>query len=418
MNKSASIIGYIYNSMKDPLFYATGIPYIKEVNKRTGNKYSFYIITYEQEKYALSDSEKETLKNELKKDNIYWYPLKWHAGTNLFIKAYDLIAGFFLFTYLLITTGTKLVFALGNVAGAFSFLYAKLFRIKHFVYTFEPHSEFMADFGLWDKKGKAYKLLNKFEYWMGMYSDYIGTGTQNMVHRLKEMNSAARVYRIPSCIDERNYAYSEIGREKIREQFNIGDRKTILYLGKFGGVYYEKEIIAFFQTLYKHNRDIFYLVVTPDEPQKIKKWFAEYGIPTINFAVTFSPFSEVGNYISAGDIGLIAVPPYPSQKFRSPIKAGEYLCCGLPYIVCNGVSEDDVYAEKYKVGIVLDDFSEASINRKTIEIKGYLNFDRKSNLERMRKIAIEYRGLEIAVSAFKQIFEHVYPQNNNFVEES
>jgi hypothetical protein len=113
------------------------------------------------------------------------------------------------------------------------------------------------------------------------------------------------------------------------------------------------------------------------------------------------------DWLSAADLGIVAVPPLPAQRFRSPIKVGEYLACGLPYIVCRGVSEDDLWAERYGVGVVIDAFTREAVWRKADRIRALLAEEKTGLRSRCRAAGVAYRGKGIAVTAFGRVFEEV-----------
>ena len=59
--------------------------------------------------------------------------------------------------------------------------------------------------------------------------------------------------------------------------------------------------------------------------------------------------------LSAADLGVIAVPPTPSQRFRSPVKTALYWAAGLPILIPEGVADDWWIARDEGVGIVVKD---------------------------------------------------------------
>ncbi len=412
MTKKKTVIVYIYNSFKDPLFRGTVLVYLKEI--ALNHHFNFHLITYEQSAYRLTYEEKKIVKHELKEYNIYWHPLKYHSGGIFMLikKLYDFLIGFALVLKIKIKYRTPLIISLGNIAGGFSFLYAKILWFDNFILSYEPHSEFMVDFGIWKKKSLKYKLLNKIEYIMGIYSTYIATGTSYMVERMKKWNCRAQIYRLPSCVDSKKFFFNIESKEKIRKQLDITDQKIFLYVGKFGGIYYKEEIALACKVFYKADPKSFFLIVTPNDNKEITEIFNKYEIPQSNFFITSAHYDHIQDYISASDIGIVAIPPLPSQKYRSPIKVGEYLLCGLPYIVVKGVSEDDVYAEKYNIGVVIDTFSEEAIKKTIPQINKIFEEDSKTLKERCRAIGKEYRDSNLAYLTFLDVLNKTFKTKN------
>src|SRR5690606_3034331 len=147
---------------------------------------TFHIITYEQKKYALTAQEKESILQELKDQNIYWYPLTYHTGKFILIKkSWDFFNGFLKVLFLKIKTRSQVLLSFTNIAGSVGFIFSKILNLKFIVFSYEPHSQFLADFGLWNRNSLKFKSLNKLENLMGKQGDYIITGTQYLVNKLK-----------------------------------------------------------------------------------------------------------------------------------------------------------------------------------------------------------------------------------------
>ncbi|WP_373399074.1 hypothetical protein V8V91_04995 [Algoriphagus halophilus] len=53
------------------------------------------------------------------------------------------------------------------------------------------------------------------------------------------------------------------------------------------------------------------------------------------------PFKDIPIYLNAADFGISLRAPHPSIQGILPIKFGEYLMCGLPVIVSQGIGDLD-----------------------------------------------------------------------------
>ncbi len=402
-----SILIYTQNSFFDPLFYGTCIAYFKELTK--DKAFEFHVISHEQKQYSLPKENYESKINELQGFQIYHYPLQWKSlRFKLLAKLIEFLQGLYLVSKLQRKHRCKAIFALANIAGAYAYYISKLFRLKLILFTYEPHSSFMVETGTWNRKSLKYKLLNRIEYRMGMKADYIATGTKYMVDQLKNWGSRAKIYRVPSCIDESIFDFNAEARNKIRQQLKIEDKTVFVYVGKFGDLYYHFETISLFKTLFDHIRQAHFLVLTPNDKHEIEGIFEKFQLPKSSYYIDCVEISQVPMYLSASDFGIVAVPPLPFQKFRSPIKVGEYLCCGIPYLVCKGVSEDDEWAIQQQVGVVLKDFSTPSVKEKIPEIEKYISENKEQQRIRCRETGISYRSKQIAIRAFIEIFNEIY----------
>ena len=404
-SSGCSVLVLTQNSFRDPLFHGPVVSCLKTLNSAA--RYAFHVISYEQEQYRIPANEAAAFDAELGVHAIYRHPLTWGRGS-LLRKAWELLRGFWLAARLRVRHRTVAVFALANVAGAFAYLIGRALGMKVIVFTFEPHSEFMAECGVWSRRSLKYQLLRRMERRMGQRADYILTGTTHMVERLRAEGSRAHVLRVPSCVDEDVFDFRPDARETVRQRLKAAARPIFVYVGKFGDLYYKDEIAVLCAALRGLVPAAFFLVLTPNPLEEIRTLFRRHGIEEgDDLHLTYSTIETVPDWLSAADMGIVAVPPLPAQRFRSPIKVGEYLDCGLPYIVCRGVSEDDVWAERHGVGVVVEAFTAAAVSREADRIRGLLGEDKDSLRKRCREAGVAYRGKAIAVTAFGHVFQEV-----------
>jgi len=410
LSNEMSTLVFIYNSFNDPLFQNLVLTYIKTLAKK-GN-YVFYVITFEQDNYRITENEKRKVIKDLNRLGIYWYPLNYHTGHFLLLKKlYDFMAALLLVSKIRLVKNTKVIFSFGNIAASFSIIFSIILSMRMIVYSYEPHSFFLAELGLWSKRSLKYQLLKAIEKFAGIHGDYILTGTKHMVNELRKWGAKGNVFCAPTGVDESEFSFRNEGRIKVRKRFALNDRDVLIYMGKFGGLYYKEEVAELCKLLFDLRPKLFFLIVTSNKHEEVNYFFKNAGLDGEHYAITGGlSYDEVKDYLSAADIGLSAVPPTPSQKFRSPTKVGEYLLCGLPYITCKGISEDDVYATENNVGVVLENFNREHVIKNIENIDVLLSEEKESLRYRCRNVGIEYRGKanvdKLLAKIFNEIFTH------------
>jgi desulfoferrodoxin (superoxide reductase-like protein) len=306
-------------------------------------------------------------------------------------------------------TKAKLLVTFTNLSASIGIICAHLFRLKMLVYCYEPHSDFLVELGIWRKGSIKHRISRWIELYAGKRADFVMASTKYVADLLTDFKVKGRVVRAPVSVDENKFLFKSKGREKIRQIYDLKNRNVFLYLGKFGYLYYNEEIAKLCKTLFDNIDNSFFLIVTSNDQETIRRMFQRNGLPEGSFFVTGNlSYEEVKDYISAADIGLSAVSPTPSQKFRSPTKVAEYLLCGLPYITCEGVSEDDIYAIKHNVGAVVKSFDENHIIESIFQIQNLLNEEKVSIRERCRNVGISYRGKSNIDQLFQQFFREIY----------
>ncbi|MBL4775791.1 MAG: hypothetical protein JKY87_07035, partial [Mariprofundus sp.] len=146
---------------------------------------------------------------------------------------------------------------------------------------------------------------------------------------------------------------------------------------------------------------------TPHTDDEVYALFDEAGVPRERYFVRHSNYDDIHRYYFAGDIGLITIPPGPSQFFRSSIKVGEYLCSGMPFINPWGVSEDYLYATEKDVGVVVKEFSESEVTEAWPRIKRFFDMQPEALRAHCREVGLAYRGFDALNPRFKEAINYL-----------
>lgn len=407
-----SIIVCASHSFNDPLFNALIYQYVLGHQENHPSEYIYHIFTEEQAAYTLSPAQQAEIHKELKQKNIFWHPMPYRGGKFiLFKKLWNFIVLFFKIWGIRRREKSKLIIGSLALAGGYIYMLSRVFNFKTMVFCFEPHSEYMREFGIWSEKSLKYKILNKVEILEATKCDYVTAPTIHTVQLLKDWQSKSKVFHVPLSVNTDKFSFSEIDRQRIRKQYNIPeDRYLLLYLGKFGGIYYdEKAVAAFCKRLVDFDPRIFMLTISPNPLEEIKQAYLEAGLQESDFLILYKiPFEEVKAYICACDMGMVAIPPLPSQKYRSPIKIGEYLACGIPFIINKGIADDDILAENEQVGVVFKSLDANDFEAPLQTLKALMNEDKTTLRNRCRAAAVKHRGIHNSVELLTKVVDEVY----------
>jgi len=406
--KQEKIVFYLYNRLQDPLVASNIMLYIQALNTPGVHRYDIVLITYEDSAFPIDPQEKAQLLATFAALNISWHPLKWHSGMSLKTKLRDLFSGFSRLLYLRLFRNYLNVVTLGSIAGSYAYLISRLVPFRYYLYQYEPHSEFAVDSGIWQPTGRQFKLLNRAERKSAQNAAVISTGTDAMIRRLRDWKVQAAIFKITSVANEERFRFSALERVRIREELNISDTETcIIYPGKLNDLYCSPEqLLDVFRGIHETISRAVFIVLSPNsgEVDALLNSDPRFGNMIV---ITRNAVAQelLPGYLSAADFGFVAITPTPAQQFRSPIKVGEYLANGLPYIVCRGVSEDGEYAEENNVGIVLESFDAAAVKSAAPQFMQRISEDREVVRARCRKKGADYRGFQKQSAIFLKALE-------------
>lgn len=362
-------------------------------------EHAFYIITFEQPGYAMSKDLINSTQNKLKSDyQIYWTPFTYHRGGRLilFKKLWDLLLVIAAAFNIKRKKSLHRIIGFTSISGTLSYITSKILSVPLVLLNIEPHSDYMVDFGYWSKSSFSYKLLKFLEKKQMEHSLFLAVPTQNAYDLLKnEPNIEKHLYFVPTCIKVEDFSFNEKSRKLIREKIGVDDfTKVLVYIGKFDGIYYSADQMA--ETFNNMNPDInrlFFYIITSDDHDEIKQAFNKFNLEGKYYIQKRIQYEEISSHLSAGDLGVLLIPSFPSQLFRCPIKTANYLACGLPYLITNNIGDDSHLAEKLDLGIILNQENNQSI----YNILNDKSFDRK----RLQKAVHKHRNIRHIINYFK-----------------
>ena len=131
----------------------------------------------------------------------------------------------------------------------------------------------------------------------------------------------------------------------IRKRLTWNSATIGVYVGKFGGLYYEADAYDVFApklpALYGPSAHHF-------DTRPIQRELEARGIPAEHRLIFKAQHDEVFDYLSAADFGYALYhlrPRTPSKVVLSPIKNGEYWANGLPVLMTDGVGDEATFLE-------------------------------------------------------------------------
>ncbi len=359
-----------YFGVREPLVQTQVLPYLRELLK-DGHEISlltFEPLAGEGEKGRRGD---EAIRAELAADGIEWHWLRYHKRLSAIATAYDIFNGAWLIRQIIgkkkldILHGRVHVPTLmGALARKFSRRKPKLlFDIRGFF------PEEYTDAGVWPENGILYRAAKRIETWLMKEADgfvvltekareilFPESATSNQEGSYDKIGRPVEV--IPCCVDLRRFeVVNADSRAQMRKKLATEDRYVMVYVGSFGGWYLTEETADFYAELKRSKPDSFALVLTQSKPEMIESLLRARGFNDGDFLITRVSPGEIPLYLGAGDAAVSFIKPCYSKQASSPTKNAEYLACGLPIIVNDGVGDTTQFTEADRTGIVIGEFS-------------------------------------------------------------
>ncbi len=364
---SARALYICYFGVREPLVETQVVAYLRQL-ARGGVR--VHLLTFEpQPVETWPAAERDAVRARLAAHGIEWHARTYHKRPTLPATIYDIISGAQFARRLIRREGLSIVHARSHVAAAMGALATRgtrarlLFDIRGFM------PEEYTDAGLWPAGGYLYRVAKAAERRLLAAADgyvVLTEKARQILFPAHAQNGHARpVEVIPCCVDLEHFdAIQADARVEVRRELGIAaGRRVFVYVGSLGGWYLTDETADLLATAHRHDPQTFSLILTQSQPAQIVERLRARGVGERDFMVRRVSPAEMPRYLQAADVAVSFIKPCYSKQSSSPTKMAEYLAAGLPVICNRGIGDVDELIETDRVGVLLDEFDEASYLR-------------------------------------------------------
>ena len=298
----------------------------------------------------------------------------------------------------------RLIIARASTAGSFGYSVSRITGVPLVVESFEPHADYMADCGEWDRGSIIYLLSRRMEQRQIQRALALITVSRSYHdHLLEEGVDPERVMVAPCPVDMARVRSSPEDRSRLRASIGATHHIVGVYAGKFGGMYHDRTAFEVFTRTARHLHDRFKLVVlTPEPKDRVEEGLRAAGFPMADALVQRVPHDEVPAWLSAADLAFALYKRTTTSQYLSPVKVGEYWACGLPVLLTEGVADDGGIITGEGIGGAVFDPMKEEVGDAVDRALAALRDDHSR--ERIRSLATRHRSIEATVRAYRGVF--------------
>lgn len=390
-----------YNGLLEPLPHSQLLPYMMGIAKKG---VSFTLLTFEKKELKRSNQKLINKYSRLLRDaGINWHRLPYHKKPSLLATLFDILCGSLLSVFLIVKNKINIVHSRGTVAATIGWISSKICNAKFIFDLRGLMAEEFVDAGLWRRGSFKYKLSSLIEKRALKAADYVVVLTEKIRKMFDDdflnLNKKLKMEVIPCCVDLNKFINS---KEKIySENEQIKNKCVLIYVGSLGTWYLLDEMVDFFCSLHRCIENAFFLIITQSDKNSLKKSLISRGIHD-NYLIASASPDDIPKYISSAQVGISFTKPGLSKIARSPTKIGEYLACGLPIVVNNGIGDLDELINRENVGIIVNNFNSHSYDKSAKKLIDLFNDNSLS--KRCRKTAEKYFSLELGIDKYFRIY--------------
>src|SRR5438552_8744621 len=399
-----------YNGMLEPLGQSQVIPYLKELS-RVGVQ--FTLLSFERSQAFTAEGVEmcAALRRELAANGIDWHWLRYHKTPSLPATGYDVRAGIRYGSRLVRRKQIEMVHARSHIPAAIALRLKRRFGVKMIFDVRGLLAEEYADAGHWRKGSIPYRITKSVEGRALAAADGVVTLTERiwpLIHKWDSLRNRSVAHQVvPCCADLELFRFRSEDRARRRDEVGLQDRFVLVYSGSIDGWYLTESMADFFVTMRKQRPNAHFLWLTPARHERLHELMRARGVSDSDYTVLRSGPRDVPSYLSAGDAGLAFIKPCFSKLASSPTKYGEYLGCGLPLIINEGVGDSDVLITREKVGALVHDFDEREYAKSVAVIDGFAGNPEQTR-RRTREVAERLFDVRrTGAETYMRLYRHV-----------
>jgi glycosyltransferase involved in cell wall biosynthesis len=351
MHRTLRCLYVCYLSLDDPLVQTQVVAYLDGLTRRG---HLIHLLTFEP---GLPAERRNALERDLERRGITWHVRRYHKRPTLLATLFDVLVGSFAGARLVRRHGLEAVHARSHVPAAMALCIRGVLRCRLIFDIRGLMAEEYVDAGRWRRGGLAYRLTSRIQAAAIRRADGIVVLTDRVREYLFGGEPRERTYVIPCCTDVERIAATTTPAPEVVDR--VGDRPTLVYVGKLGPRYMEREMAEFFAVARTERVDLFFLVLTQSEPDRLTAELESAGVTASDYLVTRADPTELGAYLCATTFAIYFYRPRFSEIAASPTKAAEYLAAGLPIVSGPDVGDIDALLRDSETGVVVDEFTAA-----------------------------------------------------------
>jgi glycosyltransferase involved in cell wall biosynthesis len=162
----------------------------------------------------------------------------------------------------------------------------------------------------------------------------------------------ARISVIPCCTDVAAGERALAGRDAARARLGLAGRFVVAYCGSLEAWQMPEASLAAFGTISALRDDAHFLAITT-HPERMKVLVEAAGVSADRRTILSVPHTEVASHLACADVGLLIREDSPVNRVASPVKFAEYLSCGVPVVLSQGIGDYSTLVDREAVGCVL-----------------------------------------------------------------
>jgi glycosyltransferase involved in cell wall biosynthesis len=341
-----------YDGVLEPLGESQVVSYLGPLSV----DYAITLISFEK-RADLGDADRvKAMADRLRAMGVQWIPLKYHKDPPVLSTAFDVLRGIGVARRVCRAQHVRIIHARSYVPALIALGSRSASRAA---FLFDMRGFWVdekVEAGHWTRGGLLYCIGKWWEKRFYRGADAVvsltAAGAEGIHELGVQMKPHAPVVVIPTCADLSRFSPGRKDPSLLRD-LDLAEARIIGCVGTMGNWYMRREMLeglAYFAGMLENIR---VLIVTRDDHAALRADLKAAGLAEERLVITRADFADMPRYVRLFDAGLFFIKPTFSKRASAATKMAEFLGCGVPVIINDGVGDSGSIVRQRNVGIAL-----------------------------------------------------------------
>lgn len=391
-----------YDGILEPLGESQILPYVLGL----GREFRLTLMTFEKAAHLAGTEKVREVENRLRSVGVRWVRLRYHKRPLIWSTMWDILTAVLVIARICLSQEVVLVHARGYVPALIAVLVKTIVRFKILFATEGFWADEKVVAGHWSSGDLIYRITKRCERLFYESADAIVSLTHEARRLIPSLGyrlrSGVPLEVISTCTDLERFRPGAKSQELLA-RLGLTGYLVIGCVGTMHNWYLRKPMLDYMAYLVQHLEGTKILVVTLDNHQQLWADARAAGLPADRLVVTMSDFSAMPEHIRLMDFGFFFIEACFAKKGSNPTKLGEFLACGVPVIINDGVGDSGWIVRQHRVGVVLRDTAPSDFAGSIPAVQAL--FEDQGVGARCRETADRYFNLEMGVRKYNVLYQ-------------
>jgi glycosyltransferase involved in cell wall biosynthesis len=393
-----------YDGVLEPLGESQVVSYIE----RLASAFAITLLSFEKPADTADAPRVGEMERRLEACGIEWVRRRYHKRPPVLSTLFDVIAGIVWARRVCRAEAVRIVHARSYVPALIA-LGARGASRAAFLFDMRGFwVDEKVEAGHWTRGGLLYRVGKWWERRFFCEADGIVSLTAAGVRAFPDIghvvSDAVVVDVIPTCVDLQRFAPRPKDPELL-SQLGLTGALVIGCIGTMSNWYMRDEMLAYLSLVARSLEGTRIVLVTREDHEMLRRSAEAAGILPQALVITSARFSDMPRFASLFDVGVFFIRPSLSKRASAATKLAEFLACGVPVIINDGVGDSGAIVRAGRAGLVLSSLDEESFARSLPEMRTLLAD--AGVRSRCRSVAADVFDLDRAVERYASLYRRL-----------